>query len=252
MTARLDIEHGVGVRRLCLSNQAIEILRVGRPLPAPPTPRFADRVADAGNALAPCPEPAAGDFMARDDFELLESWRKGDRAAAERLVGRHFRTLYRFFARRAASDAEDLTQQTLLACVEARDRLRGEASFRTYLYAVARRQLHGRHRLMQRPHPGELDSAALSVADQAASARAQLVRREDECLLGEALQRIPHELKTAIVLAYWEDLSAAEIAGVLEIPTNTAYSRIRRARLALRAELERLGVNPSDRNPGTR
>ncbi|MCX4239478.1 hypothetical protein OEB96_02540 [Paraliomyxa miuraensis] len=46
---------------------------------------------------------------------------------------------------------------------------------------------------------------------------------------------------------YWEDMSTAELAAVLEIPQGTAKSRLRRGREALQAELEKLAGSPDER-----
>ena len=65
------------------------------------------------------------------------------------LYRRYFDPLYRFFRAKAPDDYEDLIQNTMLECVRSRERFRGDAPFRAYLFGVARhRLLHGgRHRL---------------------------------------------------------------------------------------------------------
>ena len=74
-----------------------------------------------------------------DDFELLDAWRAGSREAGSELFERHFPGLFWFFRNKAGESAEDLVQQTFLSVVESRDRFRKDASFRTYLFTVARR-----------------------------------------------------------------------------------------------------------------
>jgi RNA polymerase sigma-70 factor (ECF subfamily) len=65
-------------------------------------------------------------------------------------------------------------------------------------------------------------------------------RRQRSELLHEALARIPLDDQIAIELAYFEHLSNAEIAGVLEIAENTVRSRLSRARDKLREVLSTL------------
>lgn len=72
------------------------------------------------------------------DRELVERWRGGDEAAQEALISRHYPAMQRFFAGKLPAAASDLTQQTFLACLEAADRLENAASFRAFLYGVAR------------------------------------------------------------------------------------------------------------------
>jgi RNA polymerase sigma-70 factor (ECF subfamily) len=82
------------------------------------------------------------------------------------------------------------------------------------------------------------------MADLAESPSQWAAQREDEVRLREALRRIPVELQIAIELFYFENMTAAEVATVLEIPEGTVRSRVRRALVRLRAELEQVGAAP--------
>ncbi|MFO0633263.1 MAG: sigma-70 family RNA polymerase sigma factor [Nannocystaceae bacterium] len=75
------------------------------------------------------------------DLELLEAWRGGDAKAGNALFDRYFDAVFRFFRNKVADHADDLVQQTFLALVQARDRFRGDSSFRTYLFTAARSKL---------------------------------------------------------------------------------------------------------------
>lgn len=172
---------------------------------------------------------------------LLERWREGDRSSGEALFGRHFDAVYRFLANRVDGEATDLVQATFLACLEGRDAFRGDASFRTFLFAIARHQLFGHWRERRRA-PG-LDVASSSLVELAPSpshctARAQQIRR-----VADALDRLPMDLQIALQLYHCEELSAPELAVVLAIPEGTVRSRLRRARESLLALLE---VQPGD------
>ena len=81
--------------------------------------------------------------MPTDDFETLDRWRAGDRAAGNELLRRHFDGLYRFFRNKVDEGVDDLIQRSFLACVESKDRFRKQASFRTYLFTVARHERRG-------------------------------------------------------------------------------------------------------------
>ena len=178
----------------------------------------------------------------RRDEALLDSWRAGDRRAGDALFLRHFDAIYRFFAGKVGGEAvEDLVQATFLACVEGKESFRGEASFRTYLFAVARRLLYRRFR--SRYRDDKLDFAVTSLRDLGPSPSAALGARQEQRLLLEALRRIPLDLQIALELHYLDKLSGPEIAVVLEIPEGTVRSRIRRAREALVAELEALATS---------
>jgi RNA polymerase sigma-70 factor (ECF subfamily) len=144
------------------------------------------------------------------DAELLAAWRDGDAQAGRELFERHFSVLYRFFYNKMEDSIEDMIQETLLTCVEARDRIRDDASFRAFLLGIARNRLYKRWRRLEleRRH---FDPATASVAMT-------------------AMREIPVDMQTALELYYVEDLTAPEIATVLEIPEGTVRSRIRRGR----------------------
>ncbi len=183
--------------------------------------------------------------MGVEDFALLDRWGAGDRAAGNTLLQRHFDTVYRFFVSKIGNDTEvdDLIQRAFLACVESRDRFRREASFRTFLLTVARNELFRYFRLKRTRGPKSPDLGSLSISELAepgASVRAAMVRREEERLLLRALREVPLDLQITIELHYWEGLSTAQLATVLEIPQGTVKSRLRRAREALHLAMTRL------------
>lgn len=172
------------------------------------------------------------------DDALLAAWRQGDAAAGDRLIRRHFAAVFRFFRTKVSYAVDDLVQRTFLACMEARGTFRGEAQFRTYLLGIARIQLL---RFLQRelpriPDPLEQTSVALAQASGSPSELTAL--REQQDVLVAALQRIPLNLQMTLELHYWEDLGVQEIATIMEVPSGTVKTRLRRARLALRDALE--------------
>jgi RNA polymerase sigma factor (sigma-70 family) len=188
------------------------------------------------------------------DADLLQSWGDGSTRAGNQLVERHFSALHRFFRTKAGSEIEDLVQQTFLACLEARARYRGEASFKTFLLSIARNQLFKHYSQRTRR---VADATLSSVRDLRTSPTGALGKREDQRLLLEALQQIPLDSQVILELAYWEGLDPGEIASVLNVPLNTAYSRLRRAKLGLREKLAALSpegaaIDPDQTALGTR
>ncbi len=173
------------------------------------------------------------------DVELLRAWRDGDRGAGSELFARHFMTVYRFFVNKAEPVADDLSQRTFAACVDAKDRLAEDSNVRAYLLGIARRQLLMHFRALQRSED-PVDEETVSAADLVASPSEAAVAREEQALLARALRRLPLELQTTLELHYWEDLSLEEIATILEVPVGTVKSRLFRGRELLRAKLEKL------------
>ncbi|KIG16451.1 RNA polymerase sigma-70 factor [Enhygromyxa salina] len=169
----------------------------------------------------------------KPDFELLESWRAGDERAGRELFARHFDSIYRFFRSKVDDAAEDLTQQTFLGCVKGKDRYRGDASFRTYLYTIARNRLYTHIRDRQR-RDAVLEVGQQSVADLGlGTATAHIAAREEQKLLLTAMRHLPLEMQVALELHYWEGLSVREIAAVIDTPEGTIKRRLQRARQRL-------------------
>ncbi|EDM80069.1 RNA polymerase ECF-type sigma factor [Plesiocystis pacifica SIR-1] len=186
-----------------------------------------------------------------DDYELLERWRRGDNAAAERLFERHFDAIFRFFSAKAGGGAgvEDLVQETFLAALQARDRVR-EASFRAYLFGVARHVLFAHYRQVRRRRAvdpidtADEDIGALSLATLAPTASGVLIRRAEERLLLEALRRLPLDHQIVIELVHWENLRGPEVAAILGVSLAAMRSRLHRAKRELQRQLEGLASSP--------
>lgn len=176
-----------------------------------------------------------------DDLELLEAWRAGDERAGSQLFERHFEAMYRFFRGKIEDDVEDMVQQTFLTCVRNRDAFRGDSSFRTYLFRVAKSRLYDA--LRKRTRAGTPVSMC-TMEDLRTSPSTWVARGQDLRLLHVALERLPLELQLAVELFYFEDQSASQVAEILEIPEGTVRSRVRRAVEQLRAFIEEASVTP--------
>lgn len=179
-----------------------------------------------------------------NDLELLERWRNGDAGAGQTLFRRHMETLHRFFQNKAAGGVEDLIQQTMLACLESHTQFEQRASFRSYLLGVARYQLFDYYR-RTRSDGQRLEFNTVTVHDMGLSPSSHIAQRGEERILLEALRRLPINLQIALELSYWEDLSGPELADILELPTDTVYSRLRRAKELLKEELAAIAESPA-------
>lgn len=180
---------------------------------------------------------------AKSDIELLDSWRDGDARAGNELFNRHFDSVCRFFANKAPSEVDDLIQRTFLACVEGRDRFRGEASFRGYLFGVARNVLRRYYR-DKRYHDERFDPLVVSVHDLGPGPSLLVADKREQELLLHALRRLPMDHQITLELYYWENMSGSELAEVLEVPEGTVRGRIRRAKTLLEEALAELAESP--------
>ena len=173
------------------------------------------------------------------DPELLERWRAGDRDAGNQLFERHFSSICRFFENKVQGDVEELVQATFLACVNNRDKFEQKSSFRTYLFSIARYQLYGYYRKKKRDGDA-LDFGVTSLVDLGTGARTGIARGQDQELLLNALCMLPLDQQLLLELFYWENMEAADLAGVFDVSPTTVRTRLFRARHALRERMAEL------------
>ncbi|WAS91023.1 RNA polymerase sigma factor [Nannocystis punicea] len=179
------------------------------------------------------------------DQELLSAWRAGDRQAGSVLFDRYFDAVRRFFRNKVEHQAEDLVQRTFTGCVEGRDRFRGDASFRTYLFAIAHNILRD-HLRRHRRKPEELDLEKMSLVDLGASATSLLAAHAEQRLLLHGLRKIPVASQVILELYYWEHMTGPELGAFLGVPEDTARSRLRRARQQLEAAIRGLEASAAE------
>lgn len=171
------------------------------------------------------------------DLDLLEQWRAGDAEAGQALFERHFDSIYGFFETKCPAEADELVQATFLAVLRAKTQFRGDSSFRTYLFTIARNELYRALRTRQRKGT-QVDFALSSIAELVSTPGTRLARNQEHRQLLEALQRLPVEQQTLLELHYWEDMEIAELAQIFDAPAATIRTRLHRARKALRELVE--------------
>ncbi|HEY6037571.1 MAG TPA: sigma-70 family RNA polymerase sigma factor [Kofleriaceae bacterium] len=177
-----------------------------------------------------------------DDLSLLSQWRDGDKHSGQALFSRHFPAVYRFFEHKVGGEADELVQRTFTACVVSREQFRAESTFRTYLFAIARKQLYSHLRTLARRD--QVDFEATSIAEIVTSVPGRIGKLQLIERLRTALARLPAEQQLLLELHYWQELDASALAEIFDIPAGTVRVRLLRARKALRAQLGDLGEDP--------
>jgi RNA polymerase sigma-70 factor (ECF subfamily) len=173
------------------------------------------------------------------DAQLLQAWGAGDEPSGRVLVGRYLSRLYVFFRNKCPVDCEELVQRTFLACLEKLPELRASASFRSFLFGIARIELLRSYRA-RAVDQGRVDFSEHSVFEIDPTPSAILAKKEEQALLLDALRRIPADFQILLELHYWEKLTTAEVANVLGVPQGTIKTRLRRARELLSDSIESL------------
>jgi len=195
---------------------------------------------------------AAAALSDPDDAALLVAVAAGDHAAFAALYARYHTPLYRR-AHRLLGDhegAEDAVQAAFLNVwrrAASFDPARGAA--RSWLYASTRHAAVDavRRRAVLARGVVSLDrTGALASADDPA---AQAERRERRLAVWRGLGDLPAAQREALELAYFAELTCAEIAARLAVPVGTAKGRLRLAREKLRVALAPLGPDEGPRRP---
>ena len=164
------------------------------------------------------------------DGELATRARDGDRDALETLLRRQYGVVHRLCRRLTGNDADadDATQEALLAIARGLPRFDGVSAFGTWAYRVATNAcLDELRRRRRRPEPVADDPAAPTWEHPPDEVAAQRVD------VDAALARLPLEFRAAVMLRDLCGLDYAEIAEVLGVPAGTVRSRIARGRAAL-------------------
>lgn len=182
------------------------------------------------------------------DEQLMLRYREGDLLAFRELYGRHRLGLYRFIAWRSprAEWVDEIVQDAWASLHSARSVYRPDATFRTYLYQIARNRLLDLLRQSQPVLAAELgagadgrdvfDALADAAQDVMAPDAALESRRRADGLHG-AIALLPGDQREALVLQQFSGMSIDEIAALVAAPAETVKSRLRYAMRKLRQHL---------------
>lgn len=184
------------------------------------------------------------------DQQLVERAQAGDKQAFDLLVGKYRRKLERLLSRsiRDAAEVEDVAQETFIKAYRSLSSFRGDSAFYTWLYRIgintANNHLVSRNR--RAPTSTEHDAEAAEQFEDGGHLRdvntpeSLLLSKQIGHTINAAIDELPEELRTAIVLRELEGHSYEEIAGMMDCPIGTVRSRIFRAREAVAERLRPL------------
>ncbi len=181
---------------------------------------------------APTPLSDLGDDV------LLDLIRGDDQSAYRHLVERHIDRAYGLALRilKNAADAEDVAQDALVKVWLHRHTWEnGRAQFSTWLYRVIVNRCID---LQRRPTTDWIEDVA-EPADESADSVTAIHRSQIGARLEDALERLPAQQRTAMVLSYYEDLSNTEVADIMETTVAAVESLLKRGRQRLRELLRR-------------
>jgi RNA polymerase sigma-70 factor (ECF subfamily) len=189
------------------------------------------------------------------DADLVARARQGDTAAFGELIDRHRSAVYR--AARAAlgshADAEDAAQEAFLRAFRRLNDFRGEASFKTWLLAIAWHQAINRRRSLTRmwrriidpdrtdPEIEMANLPACSSTPEDAAVHAQL-----HAAVRDQIRALPSKLRDALLLAQSGEYTYAEISTMVGVPVGTVKWRVSEARRVIKLRLLKRGHGTFD------
>ena len=177
------------------------------------------------------------------DQVLVERVQKGDKAAFELLVSKYHRKIIRLISRlvRDPAEVEDVAQDAFIKAYRALPQFRGDSAFYTWLYRIAintaKNAVVSRDRSpveydLDRNNNDESYDMQGRMKDSE-TPEGLVLTDEIRSTVNAAIDALPEDLRTAIVLRELEGLSYEEIAAAMDCPVGTVRSRIFRAREAI-------------------
>jgi RNA polymerase sigma-70 factor (ECF subfamily) len=178
------------------------------------------------------------------DLSLVRRVQSGDKGAFDALVRKYQHKLVKLVMRyvRNPAEAEDIAQEAFIKAYRALPQFRGDSAFYTWLYRIAintaKNAVVSRDRSPIEYNIDRNDATEESYDMQGRMKDSEtpeglVLTDEIRSTVNAAIEALPEDLKTAIVLRELDGLSYEEIAAAMDCPVGTVRSRIFRAREAI-------------------
>ena len=183
------------------------------------------------------------------DEDLVLRVQQGDKSAFDLLVIKYQHKIIQLVNRyvKDPSEAQDVAQEAFIKAYRALGNFRGDSAFYTWLYRIAintaKNYLVSRSRRSSDYQVDIQDAEALENAPQLQGMETPerlLLNQEIIDTIKTAIDKLPEEMRTAIMLREFEGMSYEEIAEAMDCPVGTVRSRIFRAREAIDNKLNPL------------
>jgi len=192
--------------------------------------------------------PGVWDDLGSREADLVHRCAGGDEQASAELVAEHQRMVMQLAVNLLGDrdEALDLSQEVFLRVFRTIGHFRGQSQLRTWIYRIVVNQARNRQRWWRRRHRSsqvsldqhlEKHGDHLAGREQAGPDR-MFAQKQLASRLQDALDRLPFDQRTAVVLREVDGLSYDDIAFSLGVTLGTVKSRLTRARQALRAVLQ--------------
>ncbi|MCX6549739.1 MAG: RNA polymerase sigma factor [Acidobacteria bacterium] len=190
--------------------------------------------------------------MTATDEELVARSVAGDTDSFNQLILRWERPIYALAYRQIGreEDARDVVQESFLRAFRALPGFKGQAKFSSWLYRITLnlcRDWMRRERrapFVQAPEGVDLEEMVPANTGATESIEDVVTRKDLSRLVARAMQVLPEEQRSAIVLKEYHGLTFQEIAELQGCPLSTVKTRLYQGLTVLRRELERRGAGP--------
>ncbi len=169
------------------------------------------------------------------EFLMVHRMKNGDEQAVEEFVRRYYPHILRYCYLHSLDlgEAEDLTQETFARFFRSLDRYQHGGKLRSYLYTIAAN--------LCRDHQRKRKALPLEAG---AEGFVEPMEQVEEALdIRKALARLPEELRTVVILSYFQGCKKKEIAQILGIGESLVRYRLNRALVEMRKLLEEEDVS---------
>ncbi|HZP71194.1 MAG TPA: RNA polymerase sigma factor [Pseudolabrys sp.] len=184
-----------------------------------------------------------------DDESLVRMARARDEAAIRTITRRYNRRLFRIARSilRNDAEAEDVVQETYVRAFTGLDMFRGDSAFGTWITRIAMNEALGRLR-RRRPtidwetygnNRNEAEIISFPVSAAGTDPEKAMAQGEIRAILEQAIDQLPDAFRTVFVARIVEGMSVDETADLFGLQPETVKTRLHRARVLLRAEVDK-------------
>lgn len=172
----------------------------------------------------------------KTDIDLINSYLNGDERAFDIILNKYQNFIYNIALRMTSnlSDAEDITQDVFITLFSKINQFEKKSQFSTWIYRITINTCYDYLKKKKRaPLSIEQDEIKLVVENKKSTFSRDIEIKQDQDEVQKAINHLPIDLKTIIILYDIKGLKYQEIADIMEISIGTVKSRINRARKKL-------------------
>jgi RNA polymerase sigma factor (sigma-70 family) len=163
------------------------------------------------------------------DFQLIRQIQKGDKQAFDILVRKYYQNIYSYCVRRTGNQvvASDLTQEIFLKLVKSIYDYRFSGKFINFLFTIAVNTCNDYYR---KPRQAYENIDDLQKGDDKPAPIENIIRSEEAIFIKSKIDELPDIQKDAIILYYYHDMKAKDIAKITGANLSTVKSRLKQGK----------------------